>query len=99
MAKVKITSTKYFTSLKKRFAAENNTLNPVANKIKSIKKTGTHSSCTLKPTWVKIKTTTKKRHATAKSASCDNTAEMGNISLGKFSLVTRLALDVRLKVP
>src|SRR3984893_15630870 len=96
MAKVSKTSTIYLTSRKNRLPVATSSPMPIANMIVIVNRgPAQRSSRLISCCMIAIKTI-KTQPATKRSNSCDSTAAIGRISLGKYTLVTRLFLEVKL---
>src|ERR1700686_2282307 len=99
MAKVSTTSTRYFISRKKRFAAEKRMHSPAVKSTRMKSKTGTHNSVTDSRTPAKGRSSTSTGIAIAISKREVSTDDKGKTSRGNLILVTRLLFPVRLVVP
>jgi hypothetical protein len=98
MPKVSATSTRYFTSRKKRLIADIKMQSPVVSKRSRIISKGTHNKCTLNPVPATANTIAKTNEAIKKSKSCESIDAIGSMVLGKNILVTRFLFEMRLCV-
>src|SRR2546422_2182840 len=99
MANVRKTSTMYFTSRKKRLAAENTIASATASTIRGASRTGSQRRETLNPAPTTIRNRLTTTPAMRKSTSCEKTAASGKMTRGKYTLVMRSVFATRLFVP
>src|SRR6516225_6358989 len=96
MAKVSTTSTTYLTSRKNRLPVATSSPMPIANMIVIVNRGPPQRISRLSSRCMITIKTIRTPLATKRSNSCDRTAAIGRISLGKYTLVTRLLLEVKL---
>src|ERR1700730_9118688 len=99
MAKVSTTSTRYFISRKKRFAAEKRMHNPAVKSVRVSNRAGTHNIVTDSRTPANGRRSNSTGIAIAMSKSEVSTDDSGKTRRGNLILVTKLLFPVRLVVP